>query len=165
VTVYARDMTAIVSASRDIAAPPDAVWALVSDLPRMGEWSDENDGGTWLGGADGPAPGVRFKGRNSNGWRRWSTVATITDAEPAKQLGFDVDLMKLVPVSHWEYRIEPADGGCRVTETWTDRRPGWFHAVARLATGVADREAHTRQSIDDTLAALAATAESAPTTS
>lgn len=149
-----------VSGSREISAPPDAVWMLVSDLPRMGEWSDENHGGTWLGGAAGPAPGVRFRGRNSNGKRRWSTVATITDAESGRRLGFDVDLMRAIPVSHWTYEIESTAAGCRVTETWTDRRPRWFVPIARIATGVADREAHNRHGIERTLTALAATAES-----
>ncbi len=153
-------MADTVSASRDVAASPEVVWSLVADLARMGEWSDENDGGRWLGGATGPSPGARFKGRNSNGWRRWSTVATITDADPCRRVGFDVDLVRLIPVSHWSYDIEPTEAGCRVTESWTDRRPRWFHAVARLATGVGDRRAHTLQSIDGTLAALAATAES-----
>lgn len=156
---YDDDMPDNVSGSRDIAASSDLVWSLVSDLPRMGEWSDENVGGKWLGGAEGPATGVRFRGRNRNGWRRWSTVVTITDAEEGRRLGFDVDLMKIIPVSHWSYEIEPTDTGCRVTETWTDRRPGWFVLPGRIATGVADRVAHTRQSIDHTLAALATAAE------
>lgn len=145
--------------THDISADPDVVWSLVSDLPRMGEWSDENHGGTWLGGATAPSPGVRFRGHNRNGWRRWSTIATITDVEPPRRLGFDIDVAKVIPVSHWTYEIEPAPGGCRVTETWTDRRPRWFLPIARIATGVADREAHTRRSIEHTLTALAATAE------
>ena len=35
-------MTEPVSVSREIAAPVDTVWVLVTDLPRMGEWSPEN---------------------------------------------------------------------------------------------------------------------------
>jgi len=34
-------------ASIEIHASPEAVYALVSDLPRMGEWSPENIGGEW----------------------------------------------------------------------------------------------------------------------
>lgn len=33
-------------ASIDIAAPPEAVYAMVSDITRMGEWSPEAVGGT-----------------------------------------------------------------------------------------------------------------------
>ena len=46
--------------SRQIAAPAEKVWALVSDLPRMGEWSPENEGGAWADGATGPAMGATF---------------------------------------------------------------------------------------------------------
>ena len=44
-------MTYPVSVTRDIAASPEKVWALVTDLPRMGEWSPENQGGTWSASA------------------------------------------------------------------------------------------------------------------
>jgi Polyketide cyclase / dehydrase and lipid transport len=36
-------------ASIEINASPEAVYDLVSDLPRMGEWSPENIGGEWQG--------------------------------------------------------------------------------------------------------------------
>ena len=38
-------MTYAVSVVREVAASPEKVWALVTDLPRMGEWSPENQGG------------------------------------------------------------------------------------------------------------------------
>ena len=38
-------------ASIDIQASPEAVYDLISDLPRMGEWSPENIGGEWQDGA------------------------------------------------------------------------------------------------------------------
>ena len=37
----------------DIAAPPEAVYALVSDMTRYGEWSTQNVGGEWLDGGSG----------------------------------------------------------------------------------------------------------------
>ena len=43
---------------------------------------------------------------------------------------FDVKSV-VVPVAHWRYDIEPADGGCRVTEQTWDRRPGWFRKFRR----------------------------------
>ena len=36
-----------------INASPQDVYALVSDLARMGEWSTENIGGEWISGAPG----------------------------------------------------------------------------------------------------------------
>lgn len=151
-------MSATVSVTREIAASPDEVWALVSDLPRMGEWSPENQGGSWVGGATGPAAGARFKGRNRNGRRSWSTTCRVTDCDPGHLFAFEVTSGP-VPVSRWEYRIDATDGGCRVTESVVDRRPRWFVTVAAVATGVRDRVEHNTATMTETLDRLAATAE------
>jgi uncharacterized protein YndB with AHSA1/START domain len=151
-------MAETVSVVREIAASPERVWELISDLPRMGEWSNENEGGTWLNGATGPQVGAEFRGANRNGFRRWKTLATVTESEPGQRFGFDVTSLGL-PISTWSYTIEPTESGCAVTESWTDRRPGFFKPIARLATGVADRTEHTRSGMEHTLERLAATAE------
>lgn len=147
-----------VTVTKEIAASADDVWALVSDLPRMGEWSPENEGGEWLDGATAPAPGVKFKGSNRHGSKSWDTIATIVDAEPGRRLSFRITAMGL-KIADWAYDIEPAGDGCVVTESWTDRRPGWFKPIAKIATGVGDRTTYTRESMQATLDALAAAAE------
>ena len=144
--------------TRDIAAPAEQVWAMVSDVTRMGEWSPENVGGTWLGGATGPQPGARFRGTNRIGRRRWKTVATVVDAEPGRRFSFRVATMGL-KVAEWGYTFEPTATGCRVTETWIDQRPGFFKPLAQLATGVADRATHNRAGMEQTVERLAAVAE------
>jgi len=68
-------MTADVSVARDIDAPAEVVWDMISDMTRMGEWSPENEGGTWLGSATGPAPGAKFRGLNRHGNKTWKSVA------------------------------------------------------------------------------------------
>ncbi len=146
-----------VSVTKEIPAPADVVWALVSDLPRMGEWSPENEGGEWIGGATGPTPGARFRGSNRHGWRRWRTIATIVDADPGRRLSFRITAAG-IKVADWAYDIEPTGTGCRVTESWTDLRPGFFKPIAKLATGVGDRATHTRGNIAATLDALAVSA-------
>ena len=147
-----------VSVSREVAAPAERVFALLSDLPRMGEWSPETLGGRWVGGATGPAVGAVFKGRNANGWRRWSTRSTVTAYQPSRLFEFSVSGLGL-PGAIWRYEFEETPGGCRVTESWTDRRGWLLHAVGAWALRVPDRPEHNRRGMEATLAKVAAAAE------
>ena len=45
---------------RSVAAPPAKVWALVSDITRVGDWGGEWVHVKWIDGADGPGVGARF---------------------------------------------------------------------------------------------------------
>ena len=67
-------------------------------------------------------------------------MCTVTEASPGRAFAFDVR-STTIPVAHWRYEIVAADGGCHVTESTWDRRPGWFRKIARYATGVHDRTA------------------------
>jgi len=145
----------MISRSVVVQAPAQRVWELVSDLPQMGALSPENDGGRWVRGATGPAVGARFKGRNSQGWRRWGTDVVVTRATPAVDFAFDVTSMGL-PVATWAYELQDHGDTCTLTETWTDRRGVLVAKLGRAVAGVADREAFTVESIDTTLAAVKA---------
>lgn len=150
--------TGSVKVSRDVMADPAQVWELVSDLPRMGQWSPEATGGRWLGGATGASRGARFAGRNRRGWRRWSTLATVVECDPGSSFAFDVTSGP-IRVARWRYDIVAIDGGCRVTESWEDQRPGFFAWATSFVTGVHDRARQNRENMSSTLAALARTAE------
>ncbi len=57
-----------------IAAPPTAVWDLVSDVTKIGRYSPETFEAEWVDGATGPAVGTKFRGHvkrktNRNGMR------------------------------------------------------------------------------------------------
>ena len=149
---------ATVSRSVDIDAPADVVWGLVSDLPRMGELSPENTGGTWQGGATGPATGARFRGSNRHGWRRWSTTVQVTACEPGRRFAFDVTSGGL-SVATWSYDVAERPGGCTLTETWEDRRGRAMNVVGRLATGVPHDVDGTAAGMERTLAAVRTRAE------
>lgn len=152
-------MSAQVSVSETIAASVEAVYQLVSDLPRMGDWSPESTGGRWL--ADGgPHVGGRFKGTNRSGRHRWSTLVTVTAAEPRRRFAFRVSA-PIVPIADWEFRLESIDDGCRIIETWVDRRLLPIRVVSTMRTGVADRGTFNRRSMQQTLAGLKAAAEAA----
>jgi uncharacterized protein YndB with AHSA1/START domain len=152
-------MTDQVSVSREITAPAEQVWAMVSDVTRMGEWSPENEGAVWLGGATSAQAGAKFRGTNRIGKRKWKTRATVTEVEPGRRFSFRVSAT-VIKVADWSYEVEPTATGCRVTETWIEQRPGWFKPLTQLVTGVRDRPATNRAGMEQTLERVAAAAES-----
>ena len=143
-------MAETVSVTRDVAAPVDTVWALVTDLPRMGEWSPENKGGEWVKGATGPAVGAKFKGRNSNGKRSWSTIVEVNHFDAPRKLSFGLMVFGK-NWGDWVYEIEPTASGCRVTHSWVDRRSAVAVRLGKIVSGVADRAAHNRRNMEITL--------------
>ncbi|MCW2542749.1 MAG: hypothetical protein JWM40_301 [Frankiales bacterium] len=145
--------------STQISASAELVWSLVSDLPAMGALSPENVGGSWRGGATGPAVGARFRGRNRNGWRRWSTNVMVTRCEPGRSFAFVVSSTG-VPVAEWAYEIKSDNPStCTVSESWADRRPAWFKGPAGLVTGGGHDLKATTANLDSTLASLKQLAE------
>jgi hypothetical protein len=148
------------SASVHVDAPPDVVYKLISDLPRMGEWSPECVRCDWTGGATGAAVGARFKGRNRRGARRWSTKGEVVVAEPGHELAWDVTSVFGLPVARWTYRITASpDGGSDVVESTEDRRGRVMHVLGYLATGVRDRATHNTSGMESTLRRLKEEAE------
>ena len=152
-------MSDSVEVTATIAAPPQTVYALISDLTRMGEWSPETTGVTWLGGATEPRVGARFRGANRNGLRRWSTICTVVAAEPGRELAWESRLFGR-PVALWRYTFEPdGSGGTKVTETSEDQRRAVFRALGGVASGVSDRKTHNAESMRVTLERLKGAAE------
>ncbi len=60
-------------------------------------------------------------------------------------------------VANWRYEFEDTEGGCRVTESWLDKRKSWFALPAR-AMGDHSSDNAERQ-MAETLANLAKAAE------
>lgn len=144
-----------------MAAEAHVVWAMVTDLPRMGEFSPENLGGQWVNGATGPAVGARFRGTNRNGGKEWWTKVTVVECEPGRLFTFDVRTPFGVRVSRWSYEITSTETGCRLSEHWF-RVGNWFirRIMGPKVTGRHDRPGYNAHSIEHTLAAVKARAES-----
>ncbi len=147
-----------VSVSRTISAPVDAVWSLVSDPTRMGEWSPENRGAVWLGDANGPAVGNRFRGSNKNGWMRWKTVCTVSDCVENEIFAFDVKSGP-IPIASWSYRLDSVDGGTKVTEEFTSKEAEWMEKLINRLLKIESRAEFNRDGMEATLAAMAAELE------
>jgi uncharacterized protein YndB with AHSA1/START domain len=108
-----------------MAAPPEEVWALVSDVTRIGEFSPETFEAEWTRGSTGPEVGAYFKGhvkRNGVGPTYW-TPCKVTKCVPDEVFEFLVGTED-VAVNNWGYRIAPDGDGSLVTE--------YFHLEPRL---------------------------------
>ncbi len=150
-----------VSVDVAIDAPPERVYALVADLTRMGEFSPESAGCSWIGGATGAVAGARFVGRNRRGFRRWSTHGTVVTATPGAELTFDIHSVANLPVARWSYVIATgADGRtCSVTESYQDRRGVVIKTLGGLVSGVWNRADHNRAGMAATLERIKRAAE------
>lgn len=96
-----------------VARSPEALYDMVSDVTRMGEWSPVCKACWWDEGA-GPHVGAWFTGRNELPERTWETRSQVVAADRGREFAF------LVGGSYvrWGYRFEPAQGGTEVTESW-----------------------------------------------
>ncbi|MGH9028690.1 MAG: SRPBCC family protein [Acidimicrobiales bacterium] len=102
-----------------MAAPADRIWDLVSDVTRIGEYSPETFEAKWIEGATGPEVDAKFKGhvkRNGKGPVYWTTCTVVT-CEPGREFAFGVGPAAR-PLNVWRYRLEPADDGTDVTESF-----------------------------------------------
>jgi hypothetical protein len=149
--------------SRTVTVDADAttVWAMVSDLTRMGEFSPENIGGHWVAPATGPRLGARFRGTNRNGRKEWSTKVRVVAWEPGRRFTFDVRSPFGMRVSRWGYEVTPTTRGCLLTEHWYRVGNKFVQRfLGPKVTGRLDRPGFNLGSIEHTLAAVKARAES-----
>lgn len=141
-----------VTARRVIAARPDTLYALVSDVTRMGDFSPETVSAHWIDGATGPVVGARFEGSNRIGRARWSTEPVVVRAEPGHCFAFHVPGRS---GALWTYTFEEVDGGTLVTEAMQQGVPSPLPVrVVQRLTGVTDRTEHLRRGIGTTLERL-----------
>ena len=144
--------------TRHIAAPPEAVYAAISDVTRMGEWSEECHTCEWHEGFDGAVVGATFDGHNRNGDKEWTSQGKVIEADPGKAFAFECSMFDF-HFSTWGYRIEPDEGGSLVTEWTDDLRPESALEFSKEMSGIDDRAARNHQTISGTLDRLAAALE------
>ena len=107
--------------SLDLAVAPRAVWAVVADVRRTGEWSPECMRVLPIGGP--PRRGRFLLGLNRRANVRWATLSRVHVYEPEREIGWRV----LTNRAEWTYRLEPHENGTRLTQTRrTPRGEGIF---------------------------------------
>lgn len=138
-------------ATVEIAATPEAVYDVVSDVTRTGQWSPQCERCEWNDGATGPAPGARFTGHNREGSREWSAQAVVEQAVPGRLFSFHTEFNG-VARTRWSYRLEPAGSGTRVTESYERlTRPPLLVRVVEATirrNRKAENDANIRASLD-----------------
>ncbi|HEY2878632.1 SRPBCC family protein [Nocardioides sp.] len=100
-----------------VDAPPERVWALVSDVTRIGQFSPETFEARWTRGSTGPAVGASFKGhvkRNGVGPTYWS-LCQVTACVPNQVFEFAVGT-DAITLNNWGYRLASDGDGTTVTE-------------------------------------------------
>ena len=142
-----------------IDAAPATVFAMITDITRMGDWSPETVSAAWLDGATKAAEGARFKGNNRFGRLQWSTKPTITRVEQDRVFEFAVPGKS---GAIWRYDLRSTEAGATaITESVHQQRPlpAPIRFLQRRA-GVTDRAANLREGMTITLQRLSAAATS-----
>jgi hypothetical protein len=142
-----------------IAGPPEKLYDMVSDVPRMGEWSPVCKACWWDDGA-GPTVGSWFTGHNETTERTWETRSQVVTADRGREFAYVVGGAWV----RWGYTFTPVEGGTRLTESWEFLPAGIARFAERYGDDapaqIADRTAAAHAGIPATLAALKRAAES-----
>ncbi len=100
----------LLQAQIDIDAPASKVWALISDLRRMPQWSPQC---RWMKPFGPLRQGTRTLNLNRRNRMFWPTMCTVVEVIPQKKLAFRVDANRAI----WSYELEPTDQGTRLIES------------------------------------------------
>ncbi|OBG26365.1 SRPBCC family protein [Mycobacterium sp. E3198] len=143
--------------SIEVGASPDALYDLIADVTRMGEWSPECYRCEWLDGATAAAPGVRFRGYNRLGRMRWQRTAVVDTANRGREFGFTtVNDRAGREETRWRYVLEPSASGTLLTESFEFL---WCSVANRLAEALVPRGRQVNRGIEETLRRIKRAAE------
>lgn len=142
-----------------VGADPDSVYAMVSDITRMGQWSPVCKECWWDDPSAGAVVGAWFTGRNVLPERTWETRSQVVVADPGREFAWEVNEGWV----RWGFTIEPSDAGSALTQHWRFLPKGIEGFRARFGTDadaqIAARSELALRGIPETLAAVKATAE------
>lgn len=145
-------------ASTVIERPAAEVFAAISDVTRMGEWSPECVAGRWVPPATGPAVDAVFEGDNVAALgpvtlKKWTTTSRVTACEPGAVFEFVAE-----GYTTWRYEMTENDGTTSVTESFSfPPYEGWQRFVYST---LMRRERSMVKGMEKTLARIKASLES-----
>jgi hypothetical protein len=145
-------------ASIVIERPAAEVFAAISDVTRMGEWSPECVAGRWVPPATGPAVEAVFEGDNVAAvgpvtLKKWTTSSKVTACEPGSVFEFVAE-----GYTTWRYEMTENDGFTSVSESFSfPPYEGWQRFVYST---LMRRERSMVKGMEKTLARMKASLES-----
>ena len=133
------------------------MWGIVSDLPRMTEWSPEVVFQKFTGNE------IRQGSRSINLNRRkgfvWPTSSKVTDFKPEEKISFFV----FGPAAQWTYELQATTTGTRLTERrelkGSKRTVASRITVAIALGGIEGHDVELIEGMNKTLAHIKAEAE------
>jgi hypothetical protein len=142
-----------------VSRPAEELYAMVSDVTRMGEWSPVCTGGWWDGDTRGV--GAWFTGHNETPTKTWETRSRVVADTPGREFAFVVGGDR----TRWGYTFTPVADGTEMTESWQMLPAGEVYFDERYgATAESEftqRFENARSGIHETLAAIKTAAEQA----
>jgi uncharacterized protein YndB with AHSA1/START domain len=137
----------------EMAAPPEKVWSLVSDLARMPEFSPELRRAFVIGA---PGLGATIIGINRRGPVVWPTTSKVVRWEPGQAVAWKVRESGAT----WVYELEPTDGGTLVTGRRVLHAYGFGNKlVGPLVGGIVGHDHELARGITETLHRIKAVVE------
>jgi hypothetical protein len=143
-----------------IAAAPDALYDLVSDVTRTGEWSPVCRACWWDDERVGAQVGSWFTGRNETPTRTYETRSHIVVADRGREFAWVVGDSYV----RWGFTMAAAGDRTRLSESWEFRPEGLAMFAdnfgERAGAEIENRTAAAHAGIPATLAAIKRIAES-----
>jgi hypothetical protein len=142
-----------------VRVPAEELYDLVSDVTRTGEWSPVCRACWWDDPSEAGQEGAWFSGRNETAERTWETRSQVITAERGREFAWSV-AGNLV---NWSFRLDEADGGTTLTESW-HMLPGGVEVFHErygddAEAQIEDRRWHAHDGIPKTLATIKQIAE------
>ena len=142
-----------------VRSDPEALYDLVSDVTRTGEWSPVCTGCWWDEGRPGEV-GSWFRGRNEVPGRVWETRSRVAVAERGREFAWVVEGDRV----RWAYTLTPENEGSRLTESWEFLPAGLAAFTEKYGEDaprqITERTRAAHEGIPATLAAIKRIAES-----
>lgn len=121
------DVLPLIEESIETSVPPVRVWAMVSDLGRMSQWSPQVV--RTVVHARPIALGTRMTNINRRGPLFWPTRTKVVRFEPHREIAFRVKDNLTI----WSFTLEPtATGGTRITQR--REAPDGISSISRVLT-------------------------------